>query len=102
MTGAKRFAVLPDLPTVAEAGVKDFEADQWLGVLLPRGTPPAITNRYRGEINKALASDALRASLTSNGMSVAETESQAQFAEYVRAELVKWVQVVKVANIKPE
>jgi hypothetical protein len=40
--------------------------------------------------------------LTSNGMSVAESESQAQFAEYVRAELVKWVQVVKVGNIKPE
>ncbi len=102
VTGAKRFAALPDLPTVAEAGAKDFEADQWLGILLPRGTPPAITNRYRVEINKALASDALRASLTSNGMSVAEIEGQAQFAEYVRAELVKWAQVVKAANIKPE
>jgi tripartite-type tricarboxylate transporter receptor subunit TctC len=102
VTGAKRFTALPDLPTVAEAGAKDFEADQWLGVLLPRGTASAITNRFRAEINKALASDALRATLTSNGMSVAESESQAQFAEYVRAELVKWVQVVKVGNIKPE
>jgi len=102
VTGAKRFAALPDLPTVAESGVKDFEADQWLGVLLPRGTPPAITGRFRAEINKALASNELRTSLATNGMSGADIQSQVQFAEYVRAELAKWVEVVKVANIKPE
>lgn len=102
VTGAQRFAALPDLPTVAESGVKDFEADQWLGILVPRGTPAAVANRFRTEIDKALASEGLRTSLTSNGMSVADSATRQQFADYVKADLLKWVQVVKVANIKPE
>ncbi len=102
VTGAQRFAPLPDLPTVAEMGVKDFDADQWLGILAPRTTAAAITAKLRAEIDKALTSEALRSSLSANGMNVAEKATLAQFSAYFRDDLAKWTAVAKRANIKAE
>jgi tripartite-type tricarboxylate transporter receptor subunit TctC len=102
VTGAQRFAPLPDLPTVAEMGVKDFDADQWLGILVPRTTAAAITAKLRAEIDKALTSEALRSSLSANGMNVAEKATLAQFSAYFRDDLAKWTAVAKRANIKAE
>lgn len=102
VTGAQRFGALPDLPTVAELGVTDFDADQWLGILAPRATPGAITLRMRSEIDKALGSDALRSALSASGMNPARPESLDTFAAYFRDDLAKWIAVVKRANIKAD
>ena len=102
VTGAERFSALPDLPTMAESGVKEFEADQWLGVLAPRGTTPAVLHRLRAEIDRALRSEALRTALTASGMSVASVATLEQSAAYLRADLAKWTEVVRRAQIKAD
>lgn len=102
VTGAQRFAQLPELPTVAEMGVKDFDADQWLGILAPRATSAAISGKLRAEIDRALASDALRSSLSASGMNVAAKATLEEFNSYFRDDLAKWTAVAKRANIKPE
>ena len=102
VTGAERFSALPDLPTMAEAGVKDFEADQWLGILAPRATTPAILQRLRAEIDRALRTEALRTALTASGMSVASVATLEQSSAYLRADLTKWTEVVRRAQIKAD
>jgi len=102
VTGAQRFSALPDLPTMAESGVKDFEADQWLGILAPRATPPAVLRRLRTEIDRALVSESMRTALTASGMSVAPVATLEQFSGYLKADLTKWTDVVKRAQIKAD
>lgn len=102
VTGAERFAVLPDLPTMAESGVKDFEADQWLGILAPRAAAPVILSRLRSEVDRALKSEALRTALQTSGMSVAPVATLEQVSDYLRSDLTKWTEVVKRAQIKPD
>jgi tripartite-type tricarboxylate transporter receptor subunit TctC len=102
VTGAQRFSALPELPTMAESGVKDFEADQWLGILAPRATPPAVLRRLRTEIDRALVSESMRTALTASGMSVAPVATLEQFSGYLKADLTKWTDVVKRAQIKAD
>lgn len=102
VTGAQRFSAASDLPTMVEAGVRDFEADQWLGIFAPRGTPGAVLGRLRAEIDKALGSDEVRAALARSGMTAASVASAEQFAAYVREDLAKWKEVVRKAAIKAE
>jgi tripartite-type tricarboxylate transporter receptor subunit TctC len=102
VTSARRFAGLPDVPTMGEAGVADFEAEQWLGLLAPRGVPPAIADRLVAEAGKALASDEFRAALIAAGMSAAAPGTAASFAAYFRDDLAKWSALIRSANIKAE
>lgn len=102
VTSAKRFAAVPDVPTMAEAGVPKFEADQWLGYLAPRGTPRAVVERLVAEMNKALSSDEVRATLAQNGMSAAAPATPSEFGAYFKQDLAKWTNVVRVANIQPD
>lgn len=102
VTGAQRFSALPDLPTMAESGVKDFEADQWLGILAPKGTSPSVMRRLRTEIDRALASEGLRTALTNSGMAAAPVATLEQVSAYLRDDLAKWTGVVKRANIKAD
>jgi len=102
VTGAQRFSATPELPTMVEAGVRDFEADQWLGILAPRGTPGAVLARLRAEIDKALGNDEVRSTLARSGMTTAGVASAEQFAAYVREDLAKWKEVVRKAAIKAE
>lgn len=102
VTSAQRFAALPEAPTMIEAGVANFEADQWIGFLAPRGTPRAIVVRLASEIGKALASDKVRAALTQSGMSTAAAAASTDFGAYLKQDLAKWAGVVKSANIQPE
>jgi tripartite-type tricarboxylate transporter receptor subunit TctC len=99
VTSAKRSELLPELPTMAEAGVTDFEADQWLGILAPRGTPPRIVERLSSEINKALAMPDVQSTLAKSGMRVDGTSTPASFRSHYKRDLDKWTQVVKKANI---
>ena len=102
VTGAQRFAGLPQVPTMVEAGVPNFEADQWLGLLAPRGLPAAVQARLAAECQKALAQEELRAALLQSGMTAAPAGTPAGFDAAIKAELAKWSAVVKAANIQPE
>jgi tripartite-type tricarboxylate transporter receptor subunit TctC len=102
VTGAQRFAGLPQVPTMVEAGVPNFEADQWLGLLAPRGLPAAVQARLAAECQKALAQEELRAALLQSGMTAAPAGTAAGFDAAIKAELAKWSAVVKAANIQPE
>lgn len=101
VTSARRFAALPDVPTMAEAGVPNFEADQWVGFLAPRGTPRAVVERLAAEVNKVVAMKDVRAVLARSGMSTAAFTSPAEFGAYLKQDLAKWVGVVKAAHIQP-
>jgi len=101
VTGAKRAQGLPDIPTVAEAGVPNYEALQWYGLLAPAGTPPDIVARIQSETALALRLQEVKNRLASDGAEpVGSTPSD--FARFIKDELEKWTNVARVANIKPE
>lgn len=102
VTSASRFAQAPDTPTMAEAGVPNFEADQWIGFLAPRSLPKGVIDRLAAEVGKALANESVRTTLAQSGMSHAAPGTPAEFSAYLRQDLSKWSAVVKAANIQPE
>jgi tripartite-type tricarboxylate transporter receptor subunit TctC len=102
VTSTRRFGPLPEVPTMAEAGVPNFEADQWLAYLAPRATPRPVVERLVREINKALAMDDVRGTLAQGGMTAAAPATPAEFAAYLKKDLAKWTAVVKTANIQPD
>jgi tripartite-type tricarboxylate transporter receptor subunit TctC len=99
--GAKRVAALPDVPTIAEAGVPGYEANNWWGILAPAGTPGPILNRLYSEITAILDSPETRKRFELEGAEVMRM-SPAEFANFVAQEATKWTRVVKDAGIKPE
>lgn len=101
VTGARRSPLLPDVPTVAEAGVPGYEASAWHGVLAPRGTPEPVVQTLREAIIKVLADPALKARLEQDGIeTVGSTPKDFNLA--LQAEIEKWRKVVDDAGIKLE
>ncbi len=100
-TGAKRAAVLPDQPTVAEAGVPGYEASQWYGVLAPAQTPKEIVARLHAEIVRILQAPDMRQKLAADGTDPVGS-SPDEFARYIKSELTKWGKVARDAGITPE
>jgi tripartite-type tricarboxylate transporter receptor subunit TctC len=98
VTTEKRVPVLPEVPTMQEAGVKGYVNVLWAGVLAPKGTPAPIVERLHGEIAKALETPEVRKILERAGVS-AQSSSPEAFASFIRAELEKWARVVKQAGI---
>jgi tripartite-type tricarboxylate transporter receptor subunit TctC len=98
-TGLKRSDVLPDVPTIAEAGVPKYEATIWLGIMAPAGTPQPIVDKLNGEIRKMLAKPEIQQSWTKQG-AVPMVMSPAEFDTYLRADIEKWAEVVKVSGAK--
>jgi tripartite-type tricarboxylate transporter receptor subunit TctC len=99
VTTAQRSAALPEVPTIAEAGVKGFDASSWFGLLAPAGTPADIVSRIQQESAKALSAPALKERLLSQG-AIPSGMTPAEFAAYIAAETKKWAQVVKVSGAK--
>jgi tripartite-type tricarboxylate transporter receptor subunit TctC len=95
----KRSPSLPDVPTYQEAGIKGLVLDQWLGVFVPAGTPPAVGARLNAEINKALAEPAIRDSFLQSAQEPIGGSADA-FARLVRGEFAKYERLVKELNIK--
>ena len=102
VASAQRAPFAPELPTMAEAGVANFEADQWVGYLAPRGTPRAVIERLNAAIGRALSSEDAKALLAQSGMAAAAPATPAQFGAALKADLARWSAVVKSANIRPE
>jgi tripartite-type tricarboxylate transporter receptor subunit TctC len=89
------------LPTVAETGVKGYEASTWYGVLAPARTPRAVIERLHGEIVKIVAAPEIRERLGAQGFEPAGTTPE-EFAGYIKFEIAKWGKVIRTAGIKPE
>jgi tripartite-type tricarboxylate transporter receptor subunit TctC len=98
VTSAKRTRVLPDTPTMQEAGVPNFDVASWQALYAPAGTPPAIVSRMNAEVEKILATPEVAVKLDNLGLEHAPN-TPAQFAEFNRAELVKWAKIVKDSKI---
>lgn len=98
---ATRVAALPDVPTVAESGLKGFETSQWYGIMAPAGTPDAIVRKLSAELNRILKSPEVVARLADDG-SVAHGTTPEEFAAFIKLEQTRWGKVVKSANIKAD
>lgn len=94
ITSAKRSPMLPDVPTVAEAGVPGFEALSWFGLYAPAGTPAPVVAQLGKALKKALDKADYKSKVTELGGTPAN-ESSAQFAEFMKGEITKWARVVK-------
>lgn len=101
VTGAKRAAALPDVPTMAESGYPGQESETLQGLLVPAGTPRAIVQRLHADVAKILAQPEVKERVSGLGFDVIASTPDA-FAAQVRAEIAKWTKVVKDAGIKPE
>jgi tripartite-type tricarboxylate transporter receptor subunit TctC len=101
VTSAKRSEALPEVPTMAEAGVPGYESVQWYGVLAPAGTPREIVQRLYAEIAKALHAGEVRERLAADGAEPVGSTPE-EFAAFIRAEIAKWSKVAKAAGINPE
>jgi tripartite-type tricarboxylate transporter receptor subunit TctC len=100
-SAANRSSVLPDVPTVAEAGVPGYESTIWLGIMAPAGTPKAIVDRLNAEIVKAVNRADVKEAWDKQG-AVPLVMTPAEFDAYLRKDIDKWAQVVKSANLKAE
>jgi tripartite-type tricarboxylate transporter receptor subunit TctC len=100
-TGKARSAVLPDVPTMNEAGVPGYEATLWLGVMAPKGTPAAIVNKLNAEIAKITGNPEVRRAWAAQG-TAAMTMNVDEFTRYLGADIEKWARVVKISGAKAE
>ncbi len=100
-TGKQRSAVLPDVPTMNEAGVPGYEATLWLGVMAPRGTPLAIVNKLNAEIAKITGNPDVRKAWAAQG-TTAMTMGVDAFTRYINDDITKWARIVKISGAKPE
>jgi tripartite-type tricarboxylate transporter receptor subunit TctC len=101
VSSPQRLPALPDLPTVAEAGYKDFEADQWYGVVAPAGTPRDIINKLNTQINLALNAPELKARLSSEGAVATPTTPEA-FGKHIASEIARWKPVIQSGRVKTD
>lgn len=98
VTTAKRSAVAPELPTMAEAGLPGYEFIVWWGVLAPARTPGDVVSKVYSEISKALEAPEVRQRFTNQGVEVIGSAPE-EFAAFIKSEVAKWAKVVREANI---
>ena len=101
IAGKTRSPLLPDVPTVSEAGVPGFEAVNWWGILAPAGTPPAVVERLDSEIRAVLTNPAVIKKFTDEGAEASKLD-RAAFTDYLKSETRNWAAVAKEAKIKAE
>jgi tripartite-type tricarboxylate transporter receptor subunit TctC len=101
VSGPKRSSALPDIPTMAEAGVPGYEATTWTGIVAPVGTPKPIIARLNTELQQMAAGPTFRERVNAIG-SEPMSGTPEQFGEFIRNESAKWAEVIKRAGVKPE
>jgi tripartite-type tricarboxylate transporter receptor subunit TctC len=99
--GLKRSVILPDVPTISEAGVPGYEGTNWWGILAPAGTPAPIVERLNKELSAIVLAPEVQKQFLNEGAEV-DYMGPAQFGPYIAGEIPKWTKVVKEANIKVE
>lgn len=102
VTTITRAAILPNVPTLDEAGLKGFNDSTWNGLLAPAGTPPEIVARLRTEVAKILKTPELVKRFGDRGIDLASSNSPEEFAAYVREETARYVKLAHDANIKAD
>jgi len=101
VSGSKRSRILPDVPTMAEAGYPQIEGDSWVGVLVPAGTPKDIVALLNREIAKIIATPDMQARLTELSYEPVASSPE-EFARRIKTEIATWAGVIRAAHIKPE
>ena len=100
-SGRTRSAVAPDLPTIAEAGVKDYETTIWIGVMAPTGTPRAIVERLNAEITKVTNRSDVKEIWAKQGATPFKM-SVAEYEKYLHGDIAKWAKIVKFAGARTD
>lgn len=100
-SGRQRSAVLPDVPTLAEAGLPGYEATIWLGLMAPRGTPPAIVSQLNEAVSKIVSQTEVRQLWAKQGATPMLMSPQ-EFDKYMREDIAKWARVIRSAGIKAD
>jgi tripartite-type tricarboxylate transporter receptor subunit TctC len=101
MTGARRSPAIPDIPTVAEAGVADYETGSWYGIVVPAGTPQAAIDRLSTEIIAIVHSPDIANRLRDEAVTPVGS-TPGEFAAHIRKELARWAKVIRQARIQPD
>jgi tripartite-type tricarboxylate transporter receptor subunit TctC len=101
VTTAQRSSLVPELPTMAEAGLANFEVSGWYGVFAPAGTPQPIVQRLNAEIVQLLQLPDLRQFLFNQGLEVNPSTSEEMGAQ-LRSDIARWGKVIKASGIKPQ
>jgi len=101
VSSPSRMKLMPEVPTMREAGLREFNANSWYGLLAPAGTSDEIINRLHAESVKILRSDEMREYLAQQGSNAAWSNTPQEFSTHIRSELEKWARVVKTAGLKP-
>jgi len=102
ISSAQRSPLLPDLPTIAEAGVPGYEYTSWNGIFVPKGTPRAIVTKLHATTQKVLAEPDVKQHFANQGLSPLGSASPEEFGKFFRADFARMEKLVKVAGIKPE
>ncbi|MEO7549218.1 MAG: tripartite tricarboxylate transporter substrate-binding protein, partial [Ramlibacter sp.] len=100
-TGLTRSSVMPEVPTAHEAGVPNYEATIWLGLMAPKGTPRAVVDRLNEAVGKVANDPAVQQQWSRQG-ATAMAMAPAVFDKYIQDDIAKWARVIKSANIKAE
>jgi tripartite-type tricarboxylate transporter receptor subunit TctC len=100
-TTAKRSPLAPQVPTVAESGVGDFEIATWYGMLAPAGVSPELVTRLQRDSSRVLGHPETRERLTNMGVDVIASSPE-EFGTYLRSEIARYTKIVKSAGLKPE
>ena len=98
VSSTKRSALLPDVPTIAEAGVPGYEVNVWYGLFAPRGTPPSIVKKISADVSRIVRTPETRERLAQMGAD-SEGTTPAAFKAYFRGDFDKWIKVVKATNL---
>ena len=101
VTTLQRAPLLPNVPTMVEAGVPDFEIASWFGLLAPAGTPAAIVARLNADMLKVLARPDVKDTLGAQGLDV-RSSSPEQFAAHIKSEIARFTRIAKAAGIKAD
>ncbi len=102
VASATRSTFLPDVPTMKEAGLPDFVADNWYGVLVPTGTPRAVIERLHGEVTRAVTQADARERFAGAGLEAKASANPQEFAAFVQGDVARWAKVIKQADIRLE
>jgi tripartite-type tricarboxylate transporter receptor subunit TctC len=100
-SGEKRSKIMPDVPTIAEAGVPGYESTIWLGIMAPKGTPKDVVDKLNAAMNAMMKQPTLQEAWAKQG-AVPMIMSPAEFETLLRKDIEKWAAVVKTANIKAQ